>query len=139
MSDEVQHPEWFSARIADFDQWSKDARNQIVAEFICSHDMIGSGLIHCSLSVGPNDPNAPDAQLRCMVAAYRFFETLAQGREAFVREMPHVMAQRNFETDSMEVCGFVRFSVSPNDGVWHVPEPRSLPVRYLSFKDLVKS
>ena len=71
---------------------------------------------HVSCAVDPSDVDAPDPGSDCLAAVTAVLDILSTGRRTFVRVAPELMRDTNFGEAKERVRGYVRFTVTEQEG-----------------------
>ena len=134
---------WINPRILELNGWL-DAHSEVTAErlkiyavssFIDPPDYVWN---HVSFYVFSTRPDHEEAEADCLNGASKCLEILAHGHRAGIRVRPEVETWRDFEKQVRVVRGYVRFSVSRDEGEWQYamsPDNRG-GLRYLNLPEL---
>ena len=110
---------------------ARNAGDTIQGYLTCCYDEDGR-MLHIEAHVVSTEPEATEAEARCLETACRFLE-LASGHRTFIRRKPEVKVDRYFETRTRLVHAYVRFSTSPDEGPWVTMSPWYSQMVYVSY------
>ena len=133
----MSHPlEWIRERCAELREWfdASDLSLEPWGAPLAFRE--GDRSLQVVAHVIARDGSDPPRE-RYLEGATKVLEILAHGHRTFVRTVPEVNIATDFETGSNMIYGYVRFTVTCDEGEWTWPTP-DIAVKWVGPADFTE-